>query len=83
MMAGYDIDFIGVRRLDIYGGAFDELTNLLFSRLIQRLFNEAGITEMLGVDERVVTTDTVQTKTLKDTNSLALPSRSSKPVTTP
>lgn len=49
MMAGYDIDFIGVRRLDIYGGAFDELTNLLFSRLIQRLFNEAGITEMLGV----------------------------------
>lgn len=75
MMAKYSIYFATILRHKIYEKAFREMTNLTFPYMIQRLCDEAGVPEILGVDERVCELANVQTKSMKDLEYPRLPKK--------
>lgn len=59
------------------------MANFLFPYLIQRLCDEASIPKISRVDERLLMTATMQTKSMKDLACLGIPRRSNEPAAAP
>ncbi|KAF3674533.1 hypothetical protein FXO38_05175 [Capsicum annuum] len=74
-MVGYDIDFSAILKHDLHKIAFRKLTNLPFPCMIYMLCDEALIPELLGIDERVTVTATVQMRNLKGLKILGISKR--------
>lgn len=83
MVVGYVIYFIAILRHDMHDREFREMINQLFPCMIQRLYDEASVPEILGVDKRVLATDTVQMKSMKDPTHPSLPTKFRDPITIP
>ncbi|KAF3643823.1 hypothetical protein FXO38_20466 [Capsicum annuum] len=83
LMAGYSIDFAPILQHEIHDRAFGEMINLPFPFLIQSLYDESNLPEILEVDKRVLATVTTQMKSIKNLAYTGLSRRSSKPSTVP
>lgn len=59
MMAGYDIYFASILWYELHERAFGEMTNPLFSDIIQKLCNKSSVLELPGIDEDTCNHDCV------------------------
>lgn len=83
MMVEYDIDFATIIRYKIQERDFTEMITMLFPCLVLRIYDNPGVLDMYGVDDRLQVTSTAQIKTMKDPARPTLPRRPSEPFTIP
>lgn len=81
MMERYDINFVSIIRYKLYERAFGDMATLIFPCLVQILCDEAGVSEVQGVDKRLETTGVDQTSTIKDSTNSVLAQRTRAPLT--
>lgn len=53
LMVDYDINFPAILTHELHDITFDDLTNFPFPSIFQRQYDEAGMPELLGIDERL------------------------------
>ncbi|KAF3663923.1 hypothetical protein FXO38_08775 [Capsicum annuum] len=82
MMVGY-ADFVVILWYELHDRAFGELTNLPFPYMIQSLWDEVGVPEIPGVDERGTCNGDCTDKTMKSLAPPDLSKRSTKPAAVP
>lgn len=77
---GYDIDFRVIIRYQMHEREFGEMTIMSFPCLVQLVYDEVDLPEILGVDVRVKVTGVAQTSMIKDLSKPIPAKRSHNPL---